>query len=197
MLTIKGSDRAAIIIAAISIATPILLPYPGTALQRTYTKRTVTRHVIPNNVIQKMQREGNFRIFLQGLRDTGMATALETGRGPYTIFAPNDRAFASMTKEAYNQLFEDKNRLKTVLKHHIVPRHIESDDIKFDSLRTLSGDFLMTNVSPAKTITVAGAVVKKADIKCRNGVVFSIDSVVFPLTGMESIAMAEQTGVQQ
>ncbi len=40
MLTIKGSDRAAIIIAAISIATPILLPYPGTALQRTYTKRT-------------------------------------------------------------------------------------------------------------------------------------------------------------
>ncbi len=59
-----------------------------------------------------MQREGNFRIFLQGLRDTGMATALETGRGPYTIFAPTDRAFASMTKNAYNQLFEDKNRLE-------------------------------------------------------------------------------------
>lgn len=197
MLTIKGFDRAAVLIAAISLVTPFLLPFPGSALQHNYTRRTVTRHVIPNNVIQKMQREGNFRIFLQGLRDTGMATALETGRGPYTIFAPNDRAFASMTRQSYNQLFEDKNRLKTVLKHHIVPRHIESDDIKFDSLRTLSGDFLMTNVSPAKTITVAGAVVKKSDIKCRNGIIHSIDSVVFPLTGMESIAMAESTGVQQ
>ncbi len=197
MLTIKGLDRSAVLIAAISVVTPFLLPLPGSAVQHPYPRRTVTRHVIPNNVVQKMQKEGNFRIFLQGLRDTGMATALETGRGPYTIFAPNDRAFASMTKESFTHLFQDKNRLKTVLRHHIVPRHIESDDIKFDSLRTLLGDFLMTNVSSAKTITVGGAVVKKADMKCRNGVVFSIDSVVFPLTGMESIAMGEQTGVQQ
>ncbi len=196
MLTIKGFDRAALLIAAISLATPYLLPYPGSAIQRA-SQTFVRRHTIPNNVVQKMQREGNFRIFLQALRDTGIAYALETGNGPYTVFAPNDRAFASLSKDAFTQLFKDKERLKIVLKHHIVPRSVESKDLKFDSLRTLSGDFLMTNVTPAKSITVAGAVVNKADMKCRNGVVHSIDAVVFPLTGMETLAMSEQTGVQQ
>ena len=133
-------------------------------------------------------------MFLQALRETGMSYALETGYGPYTVFAPNDRAFSGLTKDAFTKLFQDKTRLKTILKYHIVPRRVETADIKFDSLRTLSGDFLMTNVSPAKTITVGGAVVNKADIFCRNGVIHSIDTIMFPLTGMENLAMAEPSG---
>ncbi len=198
MFTNKGFNRSALAIAAIALLSPLLLPSPTPALQHTYRTHTyVHRHVIPNNIVLKLQREGNFRMFLQALRETGMSYALETGHGPYTVFAPNDRAFASLTREAFTQFFQDKERMKNVLKHHIIPRRVETADIKFDSLRTLSGDYLMTNVSPAKTITVAGAVVTKPDIICRNGVVHSIDTILFPLTGMENLAMAESSGDQR
>ena len=199
MLTIKGFDRAALAIAVISLTIPFLMPQPGSALQRTsYTSAhsypTFHRRVIANNVVQKLQAEGNFRMFIEALNVTGMASMLETSRGPYTVFAPNDRAFASLSRDSFKHLFEDKARLKNILKNHIVQKRVESADMKFDSLRTLGGDFLMTNVNSAKTVTVAGAVVVKPDIFCRNGVVHSIDSILFPLTGMENVAMSDSTG---
>jgi uncharacterized surface protein with fasciclin (FAS1) repeats len=49
----------------------------------------------------------------------------------------------------------------------------------------------MTNVSSNKTVSVSGAVVVKQDMECRNGVIHSIDTVLFPLTGMETLAMNE------
>ncbi|HIA55759.1 MAG TPA: fasciclin domain-containing protein [Candidatus Melainabacteria bacterium] len=200
MLRTKGFDRSALIIAIISATTPFLLPYPGAAVQHasqaaihhaTHSVSYPRRRIIPNNVVQRLQKEGNFRIFLQALRDAGMANALETGRGPYTIFAPTDRAFASLTKDTYTHLFQDKMRLRNVLKYHIVPRKMTSENLKFDSLRTISGEFLMTNVSSNKTVSVSGAVVVKQDMECRNGVIHSIDTVLFPLTGMETLAMNE------
>lgn len=195
MLIIKGFDRKAFTIALVALISPILMPLPGSALQRMYTPRPVmAKHVISNNIVEKLQKEGNFRILVQALRETGLAYPLETERGPYTLFAPNDRAFSSLSKDSFTKLFQDKTRLRNILKYHIVPRRVETADIKFDSLRTLSGDFLMTNVSPAKTITVAGAVVNKADITCRNGVIHSIDTIMFPLTGMENLAMAKTAG---
>ena len=198
MLSIKGFDRAAFTIAVLSLMFPFLMPQPGSALQRTsYTSAhsypNFHRRVIANNIVQKLQAEGNFRMFIEALNVTGMASTLETSRGPYTVFEHNDRAFASLSKEAFKHLFEDKARLKNVLKYHIVQRRVESADMKFDSLRTLGGDFLMTNINSAKNATVAGAVVVKPDIFCRNGVIHSIDTVLFPRTGMENLAMSEST----
>lgn len=198
MLNKREFDRSALIIAIISATTPFLLPYPGSAVQhvsqaaihRINRSATVSRRaVLPNNVVQRLQREGNFRMFLQALRDTGMVQILETSRGPFTVFAPTDRAFASLSKDTFNQLFQDRARLKSVIKYHIVPKKVNSANIKFDSLRTLSGEYLMTNVTSTRAISVAGAVVVKQDMDCRNGVIHSIDSVLFPLTGMETVAM--------
>lgn len=190
MLTLKGFDRSALIIATLSAMTPLLLPSPGLAVQ---VPQHLRRHVISNNVVQKLQQEGNFRMFLEALRVTGMQYPLETGRGPYTIFAPNDRAFASLSKDTFTKLFQDKARLKQIVKYHIVQKRLMSSNIKFDSLRTLTGDFLMTNINSAKTITVSSALINKPDITCRNGVIHSIDTVLFPLTGMENLAMNESS----
>ncbi len=189
MLKIEGLDSLAFAIVSLGLVTPMLLPAPGSALQHSHYSFASARQTIPNNIVQKMKREGNFRLFLSALKDTGMDKTLETEPGPYTVFAPNDRAFASLTKDAFTRLFEDKTRLKTVVKFHIVPRKVLTSEIKFDSLRTLCGEFLMTNISNSKTVSVGGALVNKPDILCRNGVVQSIDTVLFPLTGMENLAM--------
>lgn len=203
MLRNRGLDRSALTIAIISAATPLLLPCPGSAIQHTSQAaiRNATgnvshlrRAIIPNNVVRRLEREGNFRLFLQALRDTGMQSMLETGRGPFTVFAPTDRAFASLSRETFTQLFQNKARLKNILQYHIVRKRVSGANIKFDSLRTLGGQYLMTNVTNNKAITVAGAVVIKQDMQCRNGVVHSIDSVLFPLTGMETLAMSKGVG---
>ena len=102
MLRNRGLDRSALTIAIISAATPLLLPYPGSAIQHTSQATgnvsRLRRAIIPNNVVRRLEREGNFRLFLQALRDTGMQSMLETGRGPFTVFAPTDRAFASLLR---------------------------------------------------------------------------------------------------
>lgn len=198
MHRIKGFDRSALIIAIISAVTPLVLPYPGVAIQHTSQAaiHSVTRHashvrraIIPNNVVRRLEKEGNFRLLLQALRETGMQSTLETERGPFTVFAPTDRAFASLSKDRFSELFKDRARLKNILKYHIVPKKVSSENIKFDSLRTLSGEYLMTNVTSNRAITVSGAVVVKQDMQCRNGVIHSIDTIMFPLTGMETLAV--------
>lgn len=190
MSRLKDFDCLAFVIVAISLLMPLFLPFPGSALQH---RPVVQRRVISNNVVQKLQQEGNFRFFLQALRASGMQGVLETNRGPYTVFAPNDRAFSSLSSTAFKQLFEDKTRLKNIVKYHIVPKRILASSVKFDALKTLTGDFLMTNINSQQQVSVSGAVVTKADMSCRNGVVHSIDAVLFPLTGMETLAMSKNT----
>lgn len=196
MLRMNGLESFAFALAGVGLMLPIALPAPGSALGRVNYSHGMHRSVVSNNIVQKMQKEGNFRMFLSALKETDMDTPLISGRGPYTVFAPTDRAFASLSKDSFNKLFQDKTRLKTILKYHIVPRKVVSNDIKFDSLRTLSGDFLMTNISPSKSISIAGAVVTKPDIMCGNGVIHSIDTVLTPLTGMENLAMVNSSEVK-
>ncbi|MBA3856167.1 MAG: hypothetical protein C0507_04590 [Cyanobacteria bacterium PR.3.49] len=186
----KDFDCLAFVIVAVSLLMPLLLPFPGSALQH---HTIVHRRVISNNVVQKLQQEGNFRFFLQALRASGMQGVLETNKGPYTIFAPNDRAFSSLSTSTFKRLFEDKNRLKNIVKYHIVPKRVLTTNVKFDALKTMTGDFLMTNINNQHQVSVSGAVVTKGDISCRNGIVHSIDAVLFPLTGMETLAMNENS----
>lgn len=189
MLKNPGIESIAFALISMGLIAPIALPEPGSAMQRPHDSFSSKRPVIANNIVQKLQKEGNFRLFLSSLKDTGMDTMLETQRGPFTVFAPNDRAFASLSKDSFTKLFEDKTRLKSILRYHIVAKKVTSSELKFDSLRTLSGDFLMTNVNGARAVTVSGGLVNKPDIMCRNGVVHSIDTVLFPLNGMENLAM--------
>jgi len=190
MLRIKDFECVAFFIVAVSLLLPLLLPYPGSAVQhRSY----IHKPVISNNVVQRLQQEGNFKTFLRALQITGVQAALETNKGPYTIFAPTDRAFSSLSASTYKQLFENKSRLRNIVRYHIVPKRIQASSLKYDALKTLTGDFLMTNINKNQQVSVAGAVMTKSDMNCRNGIVHAIDTVVFPLTGMETLATSHPT----
>lgn len=148
------------------------------------------RRVIANNIIQKAQKDGSFRILLSALKDTGLTSVLENSRGPFTLFAPTDAAFSKLPKTVFQRLFEDKRQLKTVLLNHVVKRRIDLAAIKHDAVRALSGEYLMTNVNSSGSATVDGAIVQKGDIKCANGIIHTIDDVLFPRSGVENIAHA-------
>jgi uncharacterized surface protein with fasciclin (FAS1) repeats len=114
------------------------------------------------------------------LKEAGLCKALN-GKGPFTLFAPDDAAFAKLPKG--NTLSSDKDKLTKVLKYHVINKKLASSDLgSVRSEPTLEGESVMINNKDGKII-VDGAIVTKADIPCGNGVIHVIDTVLMPERG--------------
>jgi uncharacterized surface protein with fasciclin (FAS1) repeats len=102
--------------------------------------------------------------------------------GPYTVFAPNEKAFAKVPKEQLQALLNDKEKLQGVLKYHVVPGKVMAADVvKLKSAKTAQGKPVSIVVKDGK-VKVNGANVLKTDIECSNGVIHVIDAVLLPPT---------------
>ena len=76
----------------------------------------------------------------------GLAELL-SGPGPYTVFAPDNSAFASLAPDTLQALAEDGDLLKNVLSYHVVSGNIASKDISNDlTVDTLEGTAVRANV---------------------------------------------------
>ena len=76
----------------------------------------------------------------------GLAELL-SGPGPYTVFAPDNSAFASLAPDTLQALAEDGDLLKNVLSYHVVSGNIASKDISNDlTVDTLEGTAIRANV---------------------------------------------------
>lgn len=109
-------------------------------------------------------------------------------KGPWTVFAPNNDAFAKVPKETVDALMADKDMLKSVLLYHVVPgNHMASDVVGWNGKMAITaskndyGDKRGFRVKVQDgTVMVDNAKVIATDIKCSNGVVHVIDSVIVP-----------------
>lgn len=130
------------------------------------------------NIVDTAMDVGSLGTLVESIRKAGLTETLK-GKGPFTVFAPNDEAFAKLPKEILNKISEDKERLASILKYHVVPIKIMSKDIfKRYSVETVQGGKILLDVSYG--IRVNRANVMKTDIECRNGVIHVIDSVLLP-----------------
>ena len=102
------------------------------------------------------------------------------GKGPFTVFAPTDKAFAKIPKEELNNLLKDKKALSEVLKYHVVPGKVMAEDVvKIESAKTVQGSTVKVVVKDKK-VMINDAQVIKTDIECSNGVIHVIDHVLLP-----------------
>ncbi len=110
----------------------------------------------------------------------GLAGAL-SGDGPFTLFAPNDAAFAAVGEDMINALLADPTGdLATILQYHVVPGRFYSTDLMDGMmLTTLQGEMLEVTIS-GDTALVDGVAISVPDIMADNGVVHSIDGVLLP-----------------
>ncbi|MEQ8821261.1 MAG: fasciclin domain-containing protein [Sumerlaeia bacterium] len=111
----------------------------------------------------------------------GLAEALR-GEGPFTIFAPTDAAFAALPDGTVEGLLEPgaKDQLAGILKYHVVPGRIYSDQaLKAGSATTLEGGDLKIVVKDGVAM-VNGAKIVQTDIEAANGVIHVIDGVLLP-----------------
>lgn len=102
------------------------------------------------------------------------------GEGPFTVFAPNDKAFAKVPKEQLEALLKDKEKLQAVLTYHVVPGKVMAADVvKLKTAKTVSKKPVQITVAEGK-VKINKANVIKTDIECSNGVIHVIDAVLMP-----------------
>ena len=130
------------------------------------------------NIVQTAVRAGSFQMLVKAVQTAGLGETL-SGSGPFTVFAPNDAAFAKLPTGTVDGLLKDIPKLKNVLTYHVVAgKHMAADIAKQSSLKTLQGQSL--SVETTGGVTVGGATVVQPDIQADNGVIHVINSVMIP-----------------
>ncbi|MBP9089834.1 fasciclin domain-containing protein [bacterium] len=101
-------------------------------------------------------------------------------KGPFTVFAPDDAAFAKVPAEALSALLADKAKLAKVLTYHVVSGEVLAKKVvKLKSAKTLEGSSVAIKETDGK-VMVGDANVTATDIKCSNGVIHVVDKVLMP-----------------
>ncbi len=120
---------------------------------------------------------GSFKTLVIAVQKAGLVETLK-GKGPFTVFAPTDEAFAKIPKDQLDALLADKAKLTKVLTYHVVAGKVMAADVKAGSTKSVEGSNL--TITTDNGVMVDKAKVIKTDIAASNGVIHVIDSVVMP-----------------
>jgi uncharacterized surface protein with fasciclin (FAS1) repeats len=132
-----------------------------------------------SNITQIVNVDKKMTTLKKGVVASGLGKTLSES-GPYTIFAPSDKAFEKLDKKLLESLLEPANKAKLtdLLNHHVVVGKIHQKDLKDgDKLKTLSGGELNVFVKEG-VVSVDGASIQGQEVDASNGSVFSLDTVL-------------------
>ncbi len=131
-------------------------------------------------LVEILSNDPSFSHLTKALDAAELSDTLE-GPGPFTIFAPNDQAFAKLSPNTLADLMNpiNKDKLTAVLKYHIVPGKITAETFKTMKIRTLQGKPLNIKVE-GDNKTVNNAKVARTEKVGSNGIIYVIDSVLTP-----------------
>ena len=133
------------------------------------------------DIVDTAVEAGSFKTLAAALKAADLIETLK-GKGPFTVFAPTDEAFAKLPEGTVETLLkpENKAKLAAILTYHVVAGKVEAKDaVKLKSAKTVNGASFNINVSDAG-VMVDKAKVVKTDIQCTNGVIHVIDAVILP-----------------
>jgi len=133
------------------------------------------------DIVDTAVAAGSFKTLAAALEAADLIETLK-GKGPFTVFAPTDEAFAKLPKGTVEDLLkpENKEKLVGILTYHVVAgRVMAADVVKLTEATTVQGSKVKIKVSDGK-VTVDAANVVKTDIGCSNGVIHVIDAVILP-----------------
>ena len=131
------------------------------------------------DIVDTAASAGNFTTLVKAVKAAGLVETLR-GKGPFTVFAPTDEAFAKLPADTLNALLQDKEQLTAVLTYHVVPGSLRAASVASrDNIETVQGQSLTVTADDAG-VRVDEATVTKTDIIASNGVIHVIDAVVLP-----------------
>ena len=122
-----------------------------------------------------------FSTLVAALTAAGLVETLQ-GEGPFTVFAPNDAAFAALPEGLLEKLLLPENIavLTSILTYHVVSGNVMSTDVVAGDAPTVEGSTLALTTDMG--VMVNDATVIQADVEASNGVIHVIDKVLVPPT---------------
>jgi len=129
------------------------------------------------DIVDTAVAAGNFKTLVVALKAADLVNTLK-GKGPYTVFAPTDEAFAKIPKADLDALLANKEKLSAVLTYHVVPGKVMAKDVKAGDVATVNGKTI--KITTANGVVVNMSKVTATDIDASNGVIHVIDSVLMP-----------------
>ena len=133
------------------------------------------------DIVETAVDAGSFKTLIAAAQAAGLVDTLK-GKGPLTVFAPTDEAFAKLPAGTVESLLKPENRgkLQAILTYHVVPGQVTASEVvNLTSAPTANGRALKIKVADGK-VMVDNAQVISTDIMASNGVIHVIDNVVIP-----------------
>lgn len=134
-----------------------------------------------NDIIDTAVANGSFKTLAAALTAAGLVDTLK-GKGPFTVFAPTDAAFAKLPAGTVEDLLkpENKAKLTAILTYHVVAgKVLAADVVKLTEAATVQGGKVAIMVHDGK-VMVDNANVTATDVVASNGVIHVIDTVLMP-----------------
>ena len=137
-----------------------------------------------DDIVTTAARNGSFNTLTSLLVATGLDEALKN-EGDFTVFAPNDEAFAKLPKSTLDALRKpaNKEKLAGILKYHVVNRSLsvskKAPSHPLKSVKTLQGERIRFERNGSQ-VNVNGNHLIARNIRCSNGFIQVIDGVLLP-----------------
>jgi uncharacterized surface protein with fasciclin (FAS1) repeats len=137
------------------------------------------------NIVQIAASSPDLSTLVTAVKAAGLVKTLE-GKGPFTVFAPSNQAFAALPAGTLKTLLEpaNKSELTSILTYHVVPGSYTSSNLPTGAVKTVNGSDLTVNEAGGQVNITDGkgnvAHVTTANIKASNGVVHVISGVLIP-----------------
>ena len=177
--------KTSIRLASLAVAvTGLAFAGAGAAARYQTTRPTTQPAQERNTVITVAKNAGSFNTLTRALRQAELVETLQ-GQGPFTVFAPDDKAFDKLPTGTLETLLKEDNQqqLKTVLLYHVASGKVTADKIvNLQEVESVEGSPIAIQVTDGKILLNDRIQITKTDVEADNGVIHIIDGVMIPPT---------------
>ena len=148
------------------------------------------------DIVQTAAAAGSFKTLVAAVQAAGLVQTLK-GKGPFTVFAPTDAAFAKLPQGTVANLLKPENKatLASILTYHVVPGRVTAKKVLHlpsgANVKTVNGETFavrLKNGVHLDPFVASKAKVTKTDIMASNGVIHVIDTVILPPSVAKAMA---------
>ena len=159
---------------------PTATPAPTTAAASPSIAPSASAAAMAKDIVETATEAGSFKTLLTAVKAAGLVETLQ-GKGPFTVFAPTDAAFAALPAGTLDGLLKDPAALKKILLYHVVSGSVTADKVVgMTSATSVEGSPIAISVKDGTVYLNDSAKVVTPDVMASNGVIHVIDKVILP-----------------